>query len=80
MRIISVSILGETSIRINNWKLIPGSSELFDLDNDLEEMNNVFDQRPEKVKVLKEKLDDIVNRVNEREERTREGREGPNVC
>ena len=46
----------------------------------MEEMNNLFHERQDKVKILREKIDEIVTRVNEREIRTREGREGPNSC
>ena len=65
---------------MNNWKLINGTDELFDLDQDLEEMNNLYQARHDKVEFLRQKLNEIAERVNHREKVTQEGREGPTMC
>ena len=54
-------------IATDRWKLLEGSRELFDLENDPEETENVWDQNPEVVKQLLDQLDtwkrrDIKNR------------------
>ena len=70
---------GTRSIRDGAWKLIPGSKELFNLDEDIEEMNNLYKERPDKVETLGRKLDKMVKKINERELRTDEGRK-EGVC
>lgn len=39
-------------------------------------MNNLYDAKPDKVRVMEAKINEIVNRVDEREKRTEEGRLG----
>lgn len=72
-------ISGTRSIRDGQWKLISGSKELFNLEEDMEELNNLYKERPDKVKVLRAKLDAMVKKINARELRTDEGRK-PGVC
>jgi len=64
---------GNVAIRQNEWKLIPGRRELYNLREDIEEMVNLFDERPDKVAFLEAKLVKITTRVNDRNKRTSEG-------
>jgi hypothetical protein len=43
----------QTAVRSGNWKLVNGT-ELYNLQNDISESNNVSAQHPEVVKQLKE--------------------------
>jgi len=62
-----------TAIRVNKWKLIPGSNELFDISTDPGELNNLFENRQPFVERLQRKLNDHIARIDEREERTNFG-------
>ncbi|UMB62043.1 sulfatase [Lutibacter sp. A80] len=63
---------GEPSsiIREGKWKLIhyyeDGHKELYDLENDIEEANNIAENNPETVKYLDEKLFNYLNEVGAR--------------
>ena len=70
---------GTRSIRVGQWKFISGSKELFNLEEDMEELNNLYDARPDMVRKLKSHLNEWIDRINERELRTDEGRK-PGVC
>jgi len=54
-------------------------NELYNLDVDLEELNNLYDERPDKVENLRAKLDIMIEKINDRELRTDEGRK-EGVC
>jgi len=71
--------LGTRSIRDGPWKLISGVNELYNLDEDLEELNNLYGERPDKVKNLRAQLDTMIEKINDRELRTDEGRK-EGVC
>ena len=73
------TIKGDLAIRWDQWKLIPGTKELFDLKNDLQELENLYEEYPAVVQKLSEKMDEIVTGVNNRENRTKEG-SIPNIC
>ena len=66
-------------MRDGKWKIIPGSKEMFNLDEDLEEMNNLYESHPEKAKEMMQKCEKMIQDIVDREVRTKEGRE-PNVC
>jgi len=72
-------LLGTRSIRDGSWKLISGVNELYNLDEDMEELNNLYDERPDKVENLRAKLDRMIEKINDRELRTDEGRK-EGVC
>ena len=72
-------MLGTRSIRDGSWKLISGVNELYNLDEDMEELNNLYDERPDKVENLRAKLDRMIEKINDRELRTDEGRK-EGVC
>jgi len=67
-------------MRDGPWKIISGTKELFNLDNDMEEFNNLWDSEPEIRDRMMAMLTERVEAINERELRTDEGRKGPNVC
>lgn len=71
---------GTRSMRDGPWKIISGTKELFNLDNDMEEFNNLWDSEPEIRDRMMAMLTERVDAINERELRTDEGRKGPNVC
>lgn len=71
---------GTKSIRMGHWKLISGSKELFNLENDMEELNNLWDVEAERRDIMLAELNRRVQAVQERERRTDEGRNGPDVC
>lgn len=71
---------GTRSMRDGPWKIISGTKELFNLDNDMEEFNNLWDSEPEIRDRMMAMLTERVEAINERELRTDEGRKGPNVC
>ena len=45
----------------------------------MEELNNLYDERPDKVENLRAKLDRMIEKINDRELRTDEGRK-EGVC
>ena len=71
---------GVKSIRMGSWKLISGSQELFNLETDMEEMNNLYEQEPQRVARMTQELDARIANINAREERQDEGRNGADVC
>ena len=64
---------GMASIRDREWKLIPGTKELFNLRYDLAELNNLYDKKPLRVADLSEKFDQITKMVNAREKASENG-------
>ncbi len=54
----------QTAIRIGKWKLFNGN-ELYDLDADIGEKNNLADEYPEKVKELSDAFKKIENSISE---------------
>ena len=67
-------------MRDGPWKIISGTKELFNLDEDMEEFNNLWDSEPEIRDRMMAELTRRVDEINARELRTDEGRKGPNVC
>ena len=67
-------------MRDGPWKIIPGSEELFNLDEDLEELNNLWEVEGEVRERMIKELDRRVAEINLREKRTDEGRKGPHFC
>lgn len=54
-------------LRKGNWKLIQfdeGISELYDLEKDLEESNNLAEQEPDKVQMMKDRLSAILESID----------------
>ena len=54
-------------LRKGNWKLIQfdeGISELYDLEKDLEESNNLAEQEPDKVQMMKDRLSAILESMD----------------
>ena len=74
-----ILFLGIRSIRAGPWKLIPGTKELYNLETDIQELTNLYDQKPNKVQNLQAQMDRMIRKVNERELRTDLGRK-QGVC
>ena len=72
--IIHHSIFDGEVIRQDDWKLIPSRKQLFNIREDIEEMINRYDERPDKVAFLQARLDAISTRVNDRNKRTNQGK------
>jgi len=54
-------------LRKGNWKLIQfdeGTSELYDLQNDLSESNNLAKQQPERVQTMQDRLSAILESMD----------------
>ena len=63
------------AIRVEDMKLIGGENELYNITADPEERTNLFDQLPGFVDYLTNRMNKIVNRVNDREKRSNVGKE-----
>jgi arylsulfatase A len=63
------------AIRIDQWKLIPGSNEFFDISKDPAELNNLYevDWAQRIIAALRSKLVERMARIAEREETTNNG-------
>ena len=63
------------AIRDGKWKFIHSPNpELYDLNKDLEETQNVYESNKNLAKSLKIKMDEIINTVAQREQLTDYGR------
>ena len=71
--IVHHSVYQGLALRQKNWKWIPDTNELFDLEMDPTESNNLFSTSPQLVSSLNTTLNDIVTTVNDREDRTQKG-------
>ena len=63
----------EYSIRVGDWKWIPGTGELFNIRTDPEEYHNLRFLRPGKAQELDILLQEKLNSVRERSRRTKNG-------
>ncbi len=56
LSIVHHSYFGTFAIRIGDWKLIPGGKTLFNMKTDPYEKTNLYNEQPEKVKMLSDAL------------------------